>query len=131
MMMMMMRNIVRFETMSNLRYKTPKEIPVLLNNGSNCDYHFILRKTAEEFKRQFECFRENSEKCITFSVPLQKENENRCVKRVRIWRSSGPYFPAFGLNTERNDVSVRIQSECRKTWTKKTPNTNTFHAVNA
>ena len=96
-MMMMMRNIVRFETMSNLRYKTPKEIPVLLNNGSNCDYHFILRKTAEEFKRQFECFRENSEKCITFSVPLQKENENRCVKRVRIWRSSGPYFPAFGL----------------------------------
>ena len=130
-MMMMMRNIVRFETMSNLRYKTPKEIPVLLNNGSNCDYHFILRKTAEEFKRQFECFRENSEKCITFSVPLQKENENRCVKRVRIWRSSGPYFPAFGLNTERNDVSVRTQSECRKTWTKKTPNTNTFHAVNA
>ena len=130
-MMMMMTNIVRFETMSNLRYKTPKEIPVLLNNGSNCDYHFILRKTAEEFKRQFECFRENSEKCITFSVPLQKENENRCVKRVRIWRSSGPYFPAFGLNTERNDVSVRIQSECRKTWTKKTPNTNTFHAVNA
>ena len=129
--MMMMRNIVRFETMSNLRYKTPKEIPVLLNNGSNCDYHFILRKTAEEFKRQFKCFRENSEKCITFSVPLQKENENRCVKRVRIWRSSGPYFPAFGLNTERNDVSVRIQSECRKTWTKKTPNTNTFHAVNA
>ena len=24
-----------------------------------------------------------------------------CLKRVRIWSDSGPYFPAFGLNTER------------------------------
>ena len=24
-----------------------------------------------------------------------------CAKRVRIWSYSGPYFPAFGLNTER------------------------------
>ena len=31
---------------------------------------------------------------------------------------SGPYFPAFGLNTERYGVSHRIQSECGKirTW---------------
>ena len=28
---------------------------------------------------------------------------------------SGPYFPAFGLNTERYEVSLHIQSECRKT----------------
>ena len=27
---------------------------------------------------------------------------------------SGLYFPAFGLNTERYSVSLRIQSECRK-----------------
>ena len=27
---------------------------------------------------------------------------------------SGPYFPVFGLNTERYGVSLRIQSECRK-----------------
>ena len=25
---------------------------------------------------------------------------------------SGPYFPTFGLNTERYKVSLRIQSEC-------------------
>ena len=28
------------------------------------------------------------------------------VKVVRIWSFSGPYFPKFGLNTERNSVSV-------------------------
>ena len=26
------------------------------------------------------------------------------VKNVRVWRFSGPYFPAFGLNTERISV---------------------------
>ena len=31
----------------------------------------------------------------------------------------GPYFPAFGLNTQRYGVSVRIQSECGKIRTRK------------
>ena len=30
----------------------------------------------------------------------------------------GPYFPAFGLNTERYLISLRIQSECRKVQTR-------------
>ena len=36
------------------------------------------------------------------------------VKRVRIRSFYGPFFPAFGLNTERYVVSLRIQSECGK-----------------
>ena len=32
---------------------------------------------------------------------------------------SGPFFPAFGLNTERYGVSLRIESECRKIRTRK------------
>ena len=52
-----------------------------------------------------------------------------CLKNVRIQSFSGPYFPVFRLNTERHDVSLRIQSNCRTIRTKKTPNTDTFHAV--
>ena len=37
-----------------------------------------------------------------------------CVKSIGIRRFSGPYFPAFGLNTERSEVSPRIQSKCGK-----------------
>ena len=34
----------------------------------------------------------------------------RCVKSVRIGSYSGPYFPAFGLNTERySPYSVRMR----------------------
>ena len=32
---------------------------------------------------------------------------------------SGPYFPAFGLNTERYSVSLRIQSECGRIRSRK------------
>ena len=32
---------------------------------------------------------------------------------------SGPYFPAFGLNTERYFVSLHIQSECGKIQSRK------------
>ena len=51
-----------------------------------------------------------------------------CLKSVRLWNFSGPYFPAFGLNTERYEVSLRIQSECRKIRTRKIPNMDIFHA---
>ena len=42
---------------------------------------------------------------------------------------SGPYFPAFGLNTKIY-VSLRIQSECGEIRTRETPHLYTFHAVN-
>ena len=52
-----------------------------------------------------------------------------CVKIIRIRDFSGSYFPAFGLNTERYSVSLRIRSECGKVQTRTTPNTDAFHAV--
>ena len=36
---------------------------------------------------------------------------------------SGPYFPAFGRNTERYEASVRIQSEY---WKIRTRNNSVF-----
>ena len=33
-----------------LRYKMPKEIPVVFHNGSAYDYHFIIKELAEEFE---------------------------------------------------------------------------------
>ena len=52
-----------------------------------------------------------------------------CVKRVRIRSYSGWHFPAFGLNMERYEVSLHIQSECGKMRTRITLNTDTFQAV--
>ena len=60
----------------NLKYKTPKEILEVFHNSSTNDYHFIIKKLAEESERQFECLEENTEKYITFSVPIKKELDN-------------------------------------------------------
>ena len=59
----------------NLRYKIPKEIPVVFHNGSKYDYHFIIKQLAREFKDNVECLGENTEKHITFSVPIEKEHD--------------------------------------------------------
>ena len=37
----------------NLRYNIPKKIPIVFHNGLTCDYHFIIKKLAEEFKGEF------------------------------------------------------------------------------
>ena len=49
--------------------------------------------------------------------------------KVRIWIYSDLHFPAFGLNTEKYTVCIRIQSECGKIRTRIIPNTDTFYAA--
>ena len=61
----------------NLRYKVPKEIPVVFHNGSTYDYHFIIKELVKEFEANFDCLGENTEKYITFSVPLKKKIDNK------------------------------------------------------
>ena len=63
---------------SNLNYKIPKEIPVVFHNGSTYDYHFTIKQLAREFKYYLECLGENTEKYITFSVPIKK-----CLIKIR------------------------------------------------
>ena len=63
-------------------------------------------------------------------VELLRLQYNQCVKSVRIRGYSGPHFPAFGLNTEKYGVSLRIQSECGKMWSRITTNMETFQALN-
>ena len=65
-----------------------------------------------------------------FYTPLLVSHWTCIIKKqldqiyVTAWKVSkyrvicGPYFPAFGLNTERNFASLRIQSECGKIQTR-------------
>ena len=73
---MKIRKFAIYVNNSNLNYKIPKEIPVVFHNGSTYDYHFIIKQLAREFKGYFHCLGENTEKYITFSVPIKKEHDN-------------------------------------------------------
>ena len=57
----------------NLKYSVPKKIYIVFHNGSNFDYHFIMKELAEEFEGQFICLGKNTEIYITFSIPIEKE----------------------------------------------------------
>ena len=61
----------------NLRYRIPKEIPIVFHNGSTNYYNFIIKELVKEFDGNFEYLDENTEKYIRFSVPLKKEIKNK------------------------------------------------------
>ena len=58
----------------------PKKIPIVFHNRSNYNYHFIIKKLAEELKTQFTCLGENTEKYLTFTVLKEK------VTRIEVTR---------------------------------------------
>ena len=56
----------------NLKHSFPKKIAIVLHNGSNDDYHFIIKELAEEFKKQFTSLGGSTENYITLTVPIEK-----------------------------------------------------------
>ena len=63
---------VAVQSMCNLKYSLPKSVPIAFHDGSNDDYHFIVKELAEEFDF-FTSLGENIEENITFTVPVEKE----------------------------------------------------------
>ena len=57
----------------NLKYSPPIKIPIVFHNGCSYNYHFIIKELSEEFKKQFTCLGENTEKYITFTVPIKNK----------------------------------------------------------
>ena len=63
-----------------MRYKIPKEIPVVFHNGSTYDYHFIIKELVKQFDGNFECLGKHTEKYITFSVPIKEKIKNKNIE---------------------------------------------------
>ena len=57
----------------DMNYKISKNIPVVFHNSSTYDYHFIIKELTKEFEGQFECLGKNTEKYITFFIPINKK----------------------------------------------------------
>ena len=71
----------------HLKYNVPKEIPILLHNGSNYDYRFIIKEVAEESEGQHNCLGENTEKYITFSVLMEEEVAGIDKNRIEVTKT--------------------------------------------
>ena len=53
---------------------------MVFHNRSNYDYNFIVKQSVEEFKGQFKCLGENTEKFMNFSVPIEKQENAQTIK---------------------------------------------------
>ena len=47
--------------------------PISFHNVSNYDCHFFIKRVSRRIWKQLTCLRENLEKYITFTVPIEKE----------------------------------------------------------
>ena len=74
-------------SMFNLKYSVPKIIPIAFHNGTNYNYHFIIKELIQELKKkQFTCLRENTEKYITITIKKEvtriKKNGDEVAKSI-------------------------------------------------
>ena len=59
-----------------VRYKSPKDIPVVFHDVSKYDYPFINKELSRQFRGKLECVGEKKVEYITFSVPINEELKN-------------------------------------------------------
>ena len=94
-----------------MRYKVPKEIPVVFHNGSTYDFQFLIKELVKEFDDNFECLGENTEKCITFSVPLKKKIKNEDIGiTYRIKFIDSYRFMSLSLSKLADNLSEAIHN---------------------
>ena len=91
-------------------------IPVVFHNGSNYDYHCIIKELANESEEQFECLGENTENYKTFSVPIKNEvpkidkdcNESAVTISYKIKFIDSARFMASSLSNLVDHLAKRI-----------------------
>ena len=91
---------------------------MVFHNGSTYDYHFVIKELAEEFKREFECLGQNTEKYIIFSVPLKKENDKKITYKLKFIDS----YRFISISTSSNvvdNLSEVYDKECKKCMERK------------
>ena len=95
----------------NSKYSVPKKIPIALHIGSNRDYHFIIKELGK-----------NTEKYITFTVPIEKEvtrsgkNGEEITKNISyiLQFIDSARFIASSLSNLANNLSEVIHKIKRK-----------------
>ena len=84
-------------------------------NESNYNYNFIINELAEEIEKQCPCWGKNTEKCITFTVLIEKEDTRIQKSREEITKNYDSTRSMTGLLSNLvNNLSEGIhKTECK------------------
>ena len=91
----------------------------MFHNVYTYDYHFIIKELTEEFEEEFEFLGENTEKYITFSVPIKKEitkkhkNSNDKIMKIsyKIKFTDNFRFMSSSLSSLVDNLSEGLHSD--------------------
>ena len=80
-----------------LKDNVPKEIPIHIHNEPNYDYHFIIKEFVGELEEKIALLGKNTEKYVTFSIPIEKKVARIDKKMIRnhkshIWQIFTIYY---------------------------------------
>ena len=108
-------------SLCNLRYQEQRDIPVIMHNGSNYDFHLLIKDLAQEFTSDIYCLGENTEKNISFSIPIHNkkiDNEtiNYNLKFIDSYR-----FMNFSLDSLVDNLS-EINKKTPIRWEERNKN---------
>ena len=73
--------------------------------------HLIIKELAKEFERQFECLGENTEKYISFLVPIKKQFDNVKTITYKIKFIDSYRFRSSSLSSFIDNLSQGLHSE--------------------
>ena len=96
----------------NLRYSTQRDIVVAMHNGSNYDFHLIIKELAKEFRSDMNCIGKNTEKYMTFSIPLKKQKENGKLITYRLKFIDTARFMMGSLSNHVDNLSELYDCNC-------------------
>ena len=81
--------------------------------NASYDHHFIIKQLAKKFKGQFECLGENTEKYISFSVPIKKELDNSKTITYKLKFIDSFRFMSTSLSSLVDNLSEIYSKKCR------------------
>ena len=83
----------------------------MFHNGSAYDQYFIINQLAKEFGGQLECLGENTEKYITFSVPIGKELDYGKTITYKLMFIDSFRFMQTSLSSPVDNLSEKFHSD--------------------
>ena len=98
--------------------------------GNRLDQSLFFNKVAGLRHKVFSCeFAKSVNKHLNTKLDVIIHSNAGC--KVSVFRAFLVSIFLYSDWKRRDTLSLYIQSECRKIWTRKTPDTDTFHPVTA
>ena len=68
-------------TICNSKFNVPNKISIVFDNGSNYDYHFIIKELENEFEGQLECLVKTKKSAKLFQFQSKRKSQ-RSIEMV-------------------------------------------------